>query len=97
MLNQLLFQKTSSSISILDTSCELLAFISEFGLLLSIILQSQMSWSRILQGLMIIQYSIARISLFRGGGIDINQIINGKGQMKKKNKKTKGKRKNDRT
>jgi len=110
MSNQLLFHNnnnnnnnnSNSSISILDTSCESLAFIFEFGLLFSTLLKSQMSWSRILQILMIIQYSIARVSLFSSSGnININEIltkginINLKGkELKKKGKKGK---KNNRT
>ena len=105
MSNQLLFQNNNnnnnSSISILDTSCELLAFIFEFGLLFSTLLKSQMSWSHMLQILMIIQYSIARVSLFSSGNININEIltksinINLKGkELKKKGKKGK---KNNRT
>jgi len=106
MSNQLLFHNNNnnnnnSSISILDTSCESLAFIFEFGLLFSTLLKTQMSWSRILQILMIIQYSIARVSLFSSGNININEILI-KGiniNLKRKELKKKGKKgkKNNRT
>jgi len=100
MSNQLLFNN-NSSISILDTSCESLAFIFEFGLLFSTLLKTQMSWSHILQILMIIQYSVARVSLFSSGNININEILI-KGiniNLKRKELKKKGKKgkKNNRT
>ena len=94
ILNELLFQKDDKSISILDKSCELLAFVSEIGLLFSILLQNHMSWSRILQGVMIVQYAIARVQLYySAGGIQINQLLNIKGKASKTNKKKKAKKK----
>jgi len=76
--NNIIFKETSSDYSVLDTTCDILALISELGLMLTTLNPSNMSFMNIVQAIVIAQYSITRISLFisrSGSTIDINNII----------------------
>jgi hypothetical protein len=101
--NNIIFKETSSDYSVLDTTCDILALISELGLMLTTLNPSNMSFMNIVQAIVIAQYSITRISLFisrSGSTIDINNIItmsldffNNNNKKKKKktgNRKKKG-------
>jgi hypothetical protein len=97
IVNRMIFKENDSDDSLLDTSCELLALISEVLILISFIFHSNMSWLSIVQASIIIQYAIAKISLFSSGsmGLDITKILTiifPKKKETKKRKKKKAKR-----
>lgn len=89
--NRLIFKENNNDSSILDTGCELLAVISEILVLISFVFRSNMSWLSIVQASIIVQYSIARLSLFSSGSIDATKILSAIFPSKKTKKRKKKK------